>query len=184
MPRKEFLLRLQDNYLIYLGLLFIIVFGFWRYHQVRILSFNQRQVEESSLNSSGVRPTYIKSYPVGIDVKVNDTTINNGVWAIHPETASYLVTSAKIGDNGNIIVYGHNKNKIMGPLRWIKEGAIIEVTGSDGQVYKYSVTKIDEVNPDNLQYINPTTEETLTIYTCSGFLDSKRFITVAKPIVN
>lgn len=170
----------KNNSYIYLGLLLIATFLAWRYHQARILSFNTKSVAE--FKSSGVKPVYIKSYPVGVDVKVQDTTINNGVWTILPDSAGYLLGSAGIGDNGNIIIYGHNKNNILGPIRWIKDGQVIEVNGSDGKRYSYVVTKTDIVDPDNLDYIKPKETETLTIYTCIGFLDSKRFIVVASPL--
>lgn len=168
---------LQKNWSIVIGLFLILIFLSWRYHQVRILSFNTKTVSE--FKSSGVKPVHIKSYPVGVDIDIKDSSIKNGVWAIHPNSANYLINSAGIGDNGNIIIYGHNRDNIMGPIRYVKIGAIIEILGSDGKVYKYEVVKTDTVDPNDLSYILETSSETLTIYTCVGFLDSKRFVAVA-----
>lgn len=162
-----------------LGLILIGVFAVYRYHQVRILSFNTTEIEKIE-QKSGITPVHIRAYPVGVDIEIQNANITNGLWTIHPDTASYLVTSAGIGDNNNIIVYGHNKDVIMGPIRYVAIGALIEVIGSDGEVYEYEVVKKDIVKPDNLSYLKPTEEETLTIYTCTGFLDSERFIAVAK----
>lgn len=159
------------------GLVLISIFSLWRYHNVRILSFNTKTVSEFKF--SGVKPVHIKSYPVGVDIDVKDAIINNGVWAIHPNNANYLINSAGVGDNGNIIIYGHNRDNIMGPIRYIKIGAIVEILGSNGKTYKYEVVKTDTVDPNNLSYIDETNSETLTLYTCVGFLDSKRFIVVA-----
>lgn len=172
---------LRNNIFLITGIFLICIFSFWRYHQLRILSFNMQEIAKLD-SSTGIKPTYIKSYPLGIDVSIKDTIINKGVWAIQPDTASYLVDSAKIGDKGNIIIYGHNKDNILGPIRWIKVGAKIEITGSDEETYIYEVVKTDTVNSDNLSYILPTSEETLTLYTCVGFLDNQRFIVVAKRI--
>lgn len=183
MLRKRLTTNFKRNHLIYLGLFFIFIFSAWRYHQIRILSFNNAEVEKADI-STGVIPMHIKSYPVGIDVNIKPSAISKGVWAIHPHDANYLISSARIGDKGNIILYGHNKNEIMGPLRYIKEGAMIEILGSDGKNYKYVVSKTDTVSPDNLSYIENTSDETLTLYTCIGILDSKRFIVVAKPMIN
>ncbi len=165
-----------------LGIALIFSFIIWRYHNLRILSFNAEKV--SMYKNSGIKPSYIKSYPVGVDVKVGDASINDGVWTILPDSVSYLVDSAGLGDGGNIIMYGHNRDNILGPIRWIKEGAVIEVTGNNNLIYKYEVVKTDVVGPDNLDYIKDTQEETLTLYTCTDFLDSKRFIVVAKPVRN
>lgn len=165
------------NYPLIFGILFLVIFSVWRYHQARILSFNSKIVAEHK--QTGIKPVHIKSYPVGVDIDVKDSTINNGVWAIHPNNANYLISSAGIGDNGNIIIYGHNKDNIMGPIRHIKIGAIVEILGSDGKNYKYEVVKTDVVDPSNLTYIDSKDTETLTLYTCVGFLDSQRFIAVA-----
>lgn len=181
MARKKLKSKLQENYLLIIGILLISIFSMWRYHQARILSFNSKEI--SRVNSSGIKPMHIKSYPVGVDIDVKETVINDGVWAINPNYASYLISSAGISGNGNIIIYGHNKDKIMGPIRWIKKDAIIEILGSDNKTYKYKVVKTDVVSPDDLNYIKPTDKETLTLYTCTGFLDSKRFIVVAEPSI-
>lgn len=169
------------NYPLILGILLLIVFSGWKYHNARILSFNIKEAAKAS--NSGIKPVYIKSYPIGVDVDIKDTVINNGVWGIHPHSANYLTSSAGLGGKGNTILYGHNKNEILGPLRWINVGAKIEILGSDNNTYNYEVVKTDTVSPDNLDYIKPTeTEELLTLYTCVGFLDSQRFIVVAKRI--
>jgi len=160
-----------------IGILFISIFLVWRYHNARILSFNTSTVSHEFV-SSGIKPVYIKSYPLGIDTEIKDSAIVDGVWQIQLNSANYLVSSAGIGDNGNTIIYGHNKDNILGPLRWIKKGAEIEILASCNKYY-YEVIDTHEVDPDNLQYILPTDSEILTIYTCTGFLDSKRFIAQA-----
>lgn len=184
MARKRTKFKLPplfSNIPLVLGVSMLLIFAGWRYHQVRILSFNTREVEK--FNFSGIKPTYVKSYPVGVDIKVGDATIRDGIWAILPNEVSYLNGSSGIGDKGNIIMYGHNKDNILGPIRWIKVGAKIEIKGSDGKDYIYEVAKTDTVDPDNLYYLQPTSEETLTLFTCVGFLDSKRFIVVSKRII-
>ena len=48
--------------------------------------------------------------------------------------------------------------------------------------YEYEIKEIKEVLPSQTETIAPTKEETLTLYTCSGFSDSKRLIVIAKRI--
>lgn len=180
MARKTKRFNFGFNPYLISGLLLIIVFSVWRYHQARILSFNVSEI--AKVNFSGVKPVHIKAYPVGVDVSIKDGVIKDGVWAIYPKDAIYLLGSAGLGDSGNTIIYGHNRDDVLGPIRWAKLGSFIDIRGSDGKDYRYEVTKIDTVDPDNLSYIQPTKNETLTLYTCTGFLDSKRFILVAERI--
>ena len=96
--------------------------------------------------------------------------------------ASYLKQSAKPGEPGNIIIYGHNTRQIMGNIRALKGYETIQLTTQDGTIHKYKISLIDEVDPSETKYLLPTEEETVTLYTCSGFMDKKRFIVQAKPI--
>lgn len=166
--------NLKHNYLIILGILLISTFLVWRYYQARILSFNTSEV--SKIDTTEVTPVHIKAYPIGIDVDIKPAIITNGVWPVFPNTAGFVMNGK------NIIIYGHNKDNILGPIRYIKTGTKIEILGSDNNKYFYEVTKTDIVDPDNLEYIKPKSIETLTIYTCTGFLDSKRFIVVAEKL--
>jgi len=181
---RNFPRRQKNSYrtgLIYLffGLFLLLIYSGWRFHQARILSFNAKEISRISA-STGIKPVYIKIYPIGVDIGIEETVIKDGVWLIQPDEASYLVTSAGIGDKGNMIIYGHNKDSILGPIRYIKVGAKIELKGSDENTYFYEVIKTDTVDPGNLEYVLSKADETLTLYTCTGFLDSKRFVVVAK----
>lgn len=171
---------LKSNYLLVGGIILILIFVGWRYHQVRILSFNTLNVETNQV--AGITPVYIKAYPVGVDIAVTPTAIKDGVWIIPPQSVGFLSSSYGLGGGGNIIMYGHNKDDILGPIRWIKNDSIVQLTGVDGKIYKYKVTETAEVDPNNLDYIKPTTEEVLTLYTCTGILDSKRFVVRARLI--
>jgi LPXTG-site transpeptidase (sortase) family protein len=165
-----------------LGIALLLVYSVWRFHQARILSFfgSGEEVRGVTLQTEGEIPVWIKSYPLGVDVSVQRSQVKDGIWQVFPDSASYLESSARIGEGGNIIIYGHNKDRILGPIRWAKEGTLFELFDNEGQKYIYEVFKVDIVSPDNLTYILPTSEETLTLYTCTGFLDSKRFVVVAK----
>jgi len=174
--------RRQGIIYLFVGLFFLAICSLWRFHQARILSFFSREIPKISAERSGQIPVLIKSYPLGVNIKIKEAGIQNGVWQIFPDLASHLESSARIGEGGNIIIYGHNKNEILGPIRWAKEGEKIELFDNEGKKYLYQAVKIDTVASDNLTYLLPTDEETLTIYTCVGFLDTKRLIVVAKRV--
>ena len=128
------------------------------------------------------------SYPAHIfikwrvDIDIEPAVYDNGNWTISPDQASYLLSSARVGESGNIVIYGHNKRSILGNIRVLKGGEIITLTTREGKQYDYQVTQVKEVDPSDTALIQPTSEEVLTIYTCSGLLDSQRFVVRALPI--
>ena len=166
------------------GILLLLIYSGWRFHQIRILSFwgKENLVSEVSSERKGNLPIYIRSYPVGIDIKVKEAIIAKGVWQVFSDSVSHLDFSGRIGEGKNIVIYGHNKDDVFGPIRYMKEGSEIELRDEKGEKFIYKVIKTDTVKPDNLDYVTPKNEEILTLYTCIGFFDSERFIVVAKRI--
>lgn len=136
--------------------------------------------ETQQVDTTGQIPTHI-FIQWFIDTSITEQLFDNGNWTISETEASYLSQSAKPGEKGNIIIYGHNKRSIMGNIRALKGNELISLTTKDGSVHQYKIEKLIEVNPNQTEYLEPTQEEILTLYTCSGFLDSKRFIVQAKP---
>jgi sortase A len=123
---------------------------------------------------------YIKWF---VDTDIEPEVYVNDKWTISENTASFLTTSAKIGEKGNTILYGHNKRTIMGNIRALKGNEIIEITTKDGQKKEYRIVSRQEVSPTDTRLLQPTSDEVLTLYTCSGFMDSKRFVVQAVPIM-
>jgi LPXTG-site transpeptidase (sortase) family protein len=166
------------------GIILLLIYSGWRFHQLRILSFwgKDNLVGAVSQERKGSIPVYIKSYPVGIDIKIKEAEIVKGIWQVFPDSVSHLYSSGRIGEGKNIVIYGHNKDDVFGPIRYMKEGSEIELRDEKGDKFIYKVIKTDTVKPDNLDYVTPKNEELLTLYTCSGFFDSERFIVVAKKV--
>lgn len=175
-PKKN-----QGGALIVLGLVLLSVFSLWRANRARILSFNTKGAQVVA-ETEGTRPTHINIPRLRVDLDIRESSIINGVWQISQDTASHLDSSSGLGGGGNIVVYGHNKTSIFGPIRWLSKGDILELTGEDSKTYTFAVEYTVEVDPDNLEYILAKDSEVLTLYTCTGFLDSKRFVAVAKRV--
>ncbi len=74
------------------------------------------------------------------------------------------------------------KKLIFGPILSLKKGAEIKIEDEKGNVYKYEVKETKVVLPKNIEVLNPTQDETLTLYTCTGNFDLKRFVVIAKKI--
>jgi sortase A len=127
------------------------------------------------------QPAWIDIPSLNINLPVGQTEINNGSWGFYEKGASHLKASANPGENGNIIIYAHNTSDRFGNILSIKPGEIIELSTAS-KTYDYKVISIKVVNPDQIELLLPTQHEVLTIYTCTGFADSKRFVIQATPI--
>jgi len=69
-------------------------------------------------------PTQLIIKKIGIDLPIEETAINNGVWQIGEKGASHLTISARPGEKGPIILYGHNTVDRLGPIRWLSKGTL------------------------------------------------------------
>jgi len=162
-----------------LGLFLIALFSGWRFYNARILSFRTDDIAVSSETQSS-NPVSINILSIGLTLPIEESTIIDGVWQISYQGASHLDKSADPGEGGNMVIYGHNKNLLFGPIRWLKEGDLIEIKNEEGTLYSYRVVKTVITTPDDISYVLPKNEEILTLYTCTGLLDSKRHIVLAK----
>ena len=132
--------------------------------------------------SNGTLPRRIVILSIGLNLPVSPARVLSGNWEISQSDASYLLGSGAPGKPGNIVIYGHNKKKIFGPILSLKKGAEIKIEDEKGNVYKYEVRETKVVLPKNIEVLNPTQDETLTLYTCTGNFDLKRFVVIAKKI--
>jgi LPXTG-site transpeptidase (sortase) family protein len=114
-----------------------------------------------------------------IDLPVVSTQLIDGHWPTTPMGVSYLSTSARPGDNGNSIFYGHNWPRILGNLYRIKTGQAITVNMSNGKIVNYIVSQILKVAPDDTGVLVSTYFKQLILYTCTGFADSQRLVVIA-----
>lgn len=126
-------------------------------------------------------PVRILIPEVGIDVPVTPAAVANGAWETSPDTASHGLGSAYPGDQGNVVIFAHARKGLFLPLREVKEGNSVYVMTSSGW-YRYLVSSFRLVDPDDIEVVKPTESEVLTLFTCTGFLDSKRLIVRAYPV--
>ncbi|MEX1112306.1 MAG: sortase [Candidatus Andersenbacteria bacterium] len=127
-------------------------------------------------------PVAIAIPSVNIDLPIEIGVIHNNIWSVSEFYANHLKTSAHPGTAGNIIVYGHDKPEIFESLRTVQLGDRIELTTPSGQPHVYEVTQIYTTTPNDTEPIAQTATETLTVYTCDGVFNEKRFIIRAQPV--
>ena len=164
---------------LFIGVAFLI-FGayliFERYNPQR-LGFNNAPA--SSLVSSYAFPKEIIISDLNIKLLIYPAQIENNKWEATTKGASYLVSSPIPGDVGNSIIYGHNWFSLLGRLPKIKPGQKIEVVLDNDEKRTFIVENTSIVSPDQTSVLENTTDKRITLYTCTGFLDSKRFVATA-----
>lgn len=133
-------------------------------------------------NNTPQAPVSIEIIPLSVKLTIAPARIEGNNWEISETGASYLTSSAPLKNNGNTVIYAHNKSNLFGPLTEIKIGHPITLKSRDGKIYSYSVYKIDTVTPDKVDVIKSQGREELTLYTCTGFADTKRLVVKARPI--
>ncbi|MDH5533839.1 MAG: sortase [Candidatus Pacebacteria bacterium] len=168
--------------LVALGIFLMFISGVYWTLRFRALSLDNELLAqyEQQAEVRPNRPTHI-FIEWFIDTPIETQILQDNHWTISEKEASYLDQSARPGEAGNIIIYGHNTRKILGNIRALQGNEEILVTTDDGEEHVYTIETIVEVDPSQTKYLEPTEEETLTLYTCSGFFDKQRFIIQAKP---
>ena len=116
---------------------------------------------------------------VGIDVPVAEARVVNGYWEVSDVSASHGAGSAFPGTLGNTVIFAHAKEGLFLPLRNVKKTDRIYVF-TPNRWYQYRVESIVAVAPTETHMIRQTSDETITLFTCSGFLDTKRLVVRAK----
>lgn len=137
--------------------------------------------ERSKKEKDKLPPIRIVIPALSIDLPVNEAKIVNGYWELFNEVAGWGTGSAYPDEAGNQVIFAHAREGLFLPLKKAKEGQNITVFTRD-KWFQYKISEIREVLPSQTEVIAPTTDETLTLYTCSGFSDSKRLIVIAKRI--
>jgi len=127
------------------------------------------------------KPRRIIIPKLNIDVLIRDAKVVNKKWEVFEDVASYGLGSGLPDREGNTVIFAHARRGLFLPLREIEIDTEIIIFTKESW-YTYKVVETKEVNPKEISVISPTDDETLTLYTCSGFADTKRLIVVAKPL--
>jgi sortase A len=148
-------------------------------------SFADEPVEVSGFDNFEVAsdkiPNKIIIPDLSVDIAVKRAQIKGGYWEVFPDSAGWGEGSGIPGQPGNQVIFAHAREGLFLPLKKTEIGMKIYVfTESDW--YSYEVVEMKEVLPNQTEVIEETEDERLTLYTCSGFTDSKRLIVVAKRV--
>lgn len=173
-------MNLASRLLIFTGVAFLI-FGayliFERYNPQK-LGFDNAP-SSSFTSSAGTFPREIIIASLSIRLPVYPAQIENNKWEATTKGVSYLVTSPVPGEVGNSILYGHNWNSLLGRLPSIKPGEEIKIVYDDKTIKTFVIQYTSIVDPSAAEILASSGDSRITLYTCSGFLDSKRFVVTA-----
>jgi LPXTG-site transpeptidase (sortase) family protein len=135
-------------------------------------AFNETEVKAASHDVESPQALMFPS--LGLAVPLVEATVVNERWQLSKEAGSYVTVDS--GDISGTIIYGHNYPRIFGKLSELKESDTFDVRSNSGVVHQYQVVHRKIVDPDDVDSVLPQTENDLVIYTCTGFLDSKRLV--------
>lgn len=165
-----------------LGINLMLLSGLYLQYRRTILSFQASPQIESTIDYRAARPKTISLDAQAIQLPVTPAQISGGIWETSDTTATHLASSARPGEGGNVVIYGHNRPHLFRPLHNVKPGDTIAIQTEDNRRYEYEVEEIIKVKPDQIDVVLPTEHEVLTVYTCTGWLDSERLVIKAFPM--
>ncbi|MEA2645329.1 MAG: Sortase domain [Chloroflexota bacterium] len=130
----------------------------------------------------------IKIDKVGIDlllVKGDGKTPPVKYEAFTYPNADHLLANGSTGTS-NTYVYAHARTGMFWNLHNLHIGDQIQVDYGGGKVYRYRVSEIHaRVSWKDFTWLQPTTDDRLTLQTCNGWRDDDpRFIVVARRITD
>lgn len=159
----------------------------------------KEEVKEASLTASVAEtiiaapelPTRIEIPAIDMDAVIAnpDTTNVAALDRALLKSAVRYPTSAKLGEEGNVILFGHSSYlpvvnneayKIFNEIQKLKEGDRITVYGTD-TAYVYEVEIVEEKDAESDAIPLTVGEPTLTLSTCDSFgKKTDRFVVTAK----
>lgn len=162
----------------------LFVFGFyyvWLQNDPNRLAFTNYNFEQTYTGDQKDFPIRVAIKNQHINVPVIPASITGNTWDVTENGASYLTSSPIPGNTGNSIIYAHNWASLFRNLTQVKKGDVVEIEFADKSIKKFVIESTATVSPTDASILQPTKEKKLTLYTCAGFFDSKRFVAIAVP---
>jgi LPXTG-site transpeptidase (sortase) family protein len=164
--------RALDSFLIFLGIVFLAL---------GIVLVRERYIPRPippQVYAPSKYPTKIQIPTIGVELPIIPSLFVDNSYQTTKDGVSYLTTSPIPGTPGNSVMYGHNWPNLLGDLHRVKPGDHIIVTQGEKQTtFTVIFTSVVHPNETHIQQNSPDTR--LTLYTCTGLFDTKRFVVTA-----
>lgn len=174
--------RLLEIIFVVSGIFCIFLSAFLIFQRYYPKTSSFQNINAVSYSTENVLPLKIAIPSLDIALKIVPAKYINGNFQTITDGISYLDSTPIPGDKGNSILYGHNWTSLLGSLPKIKTGDEIKIVLTNGQTKTFVVKFTTTVDPSQTQILAESSDSRITIYTCNGFLDSKRFVAVAFPV--
>jgi LPXTG-site transpeptidase (sortase) family protein len=160
-------------------ILLFSVFFFWERYTPQRLSFNISNYSNNNIGDSGEKPIEIIIPAINLDLPVIPAKLVRGNWEATSRGVSYLSSSPIPGTEGNSILYGHDWPNLLGNILKLKPGQIVKIKYLDGKIKIFTINSTVFVSPNETSILAPSKDTRITLYTCAGLFDSKRFVVTA-----
>lgn len=165
--------------LVFLGMILLFFGGYLVFERYDPRRLEFRNFESQTEFSAQVYPVRIIIPSLNIDLNIFPAKITKGRWEATTKGVSYLASSPIPGSLGNSILYGHNFSNLLGSLVKAKPGEEIEIFFNDKTKKTFMIKYAQVVSPSQTSVLAQTQDRRMTLYTCTGFLDSQRFVVTA-----
>lgn len=169
--------KLFDLFLIALGLGLLAYGGQLLYLRYRPISVEAMDsASEIAVVTSVPSSLTLASLDLSLPIIAAEKHADN--WQTTDQGVSYLSSSPLPGEPGNSVMYGHNWPNLLGELDNLHPGDEIVVNYGTREV-TFIVHYKSVVEASDVSVYAPTLDSRLTLYTCTGFFDSKRLVVAA-----
>ena len=167
--------------LIGLGIIILLFSGyfFWERYTPRNLSFAVSNISGQIDSANSNMPSDIIIPAIKLDLPIIPAKLTNGNWEATTKGVSYLSSSPIPGNLGNSILYGHDWPNLLGNITKLKPGQNIKIKYTNGKIKEFTINTTNLVSPNEISILGPSKNSKITLYTCAGFWDSKRFVVTA-----
>jgi len=158
----------------------ILIFLFGTFFKISLPSATNlpREVKFEVPQASWPKKLMISRINVNVPIIVGG--IVKGEWILNDNTAFYLPTSGRLNEGFNTVIYAHRLPNLFASLGQIKPGDLIEVFDQNDKKFVYKVFAVESVKPNDLDKIKSRVKNSLTMFTCDGWLDQTRLVVKAK----
>ena len=144
-----------------------------------VVAEERRAARPTAVPTPTPLPTPVPIYPaerivaksIGLDSKVVESPIVNDQWVVPKFVAGHLAGTAQPLEGGNVVLSGHvesiSSGNVFAHIGDLQPGDVVQLY-TRGQIITYTVDKVIVVRNNDLSVVQPTTQERLTLITCTG----------------
>ena len=128
------------------------------------------------------KPARLQIKRLGIDLPIlpGRYQTESNTWELSNDNVHYALTSHLPNNKyGNTVLYGHNRNDVLGKTNGLRTYDELVITTTNGRKFTYVYMDDAKVNPTNTQvFAEGAKSSRVTLLTCSGAWNQERRLMV------